>query len=512
MSENYLPRILLCGNVNSFRQAANMNFELVGQISFTGAAERGEFLIFPAGVDMSEYSTEDFRVFLNGEEISVDTLRKILDGTADYIVFDNDGEFIARYNELYALGFTERFITRDNFFRQARHNFYSYQNFLKLADFIRENKLSSLLDLDGFFAETDFFLFDEPLPIVDAVATNLDKSDLILENFYGRIYDTIADCKFKIYGAILIGERTPEDFVNVLIETNDLAENILTFARKNSALEKWLVSSENIFEKISVANAENGNWYLLTKRGLKDFCVYVVTHKNAELDNLPEGYKIIHAGHAQAKETFGYLGDDTGENISELNLYLNEVTALYWIWKNTSHKIIGLNHYRRFFTESKDVTFSVEKILSRTSAEKILQDHDIILARILLGRMNISCWQSSVSGGDLENFVEKIFRKHLGLKQPSYLDAFDKVSKSFTAFQYEIFITRRNIFNAYCEWLFSFLLDVTDEIFNKTNIKQITNPRKYRIISFFAERLMTVWLMKNRLRIKKLPVLFREDV
>ena len=182
------------------------------------------------------------------------------------------------------------------------------------------------------------------------------------------------------------------------------------------------------------------------------------------------------------------------------------------MWKNTSHEIIGLNHYRRFFTESDDVTFSVEKILSRTSAEKILQNHDIIVARTFLGRMNISCWQALVSGGDLEVFVEKIFRKHLRLRQPNYLDAFDRVSKAFTAFQYEIFITRRNIFNAYCEWLFSFLLDVTDEIFAKTNITQINNPRKYRIISFFAERLMTVWLMKNRLRIKKLPVMFRGDV
>ena len=465
MAENYVPRILLCGDVNSFCRAANMAFELVGQISFTGAAERGEFLIFPYGANMAEYSTEGFRIFLNGEEISVDALRNILDGTADYIVFDNDGDFIARYNELHALGFTERFITRDNLFRQARHNFYSYQNFLKLANFIRENKLSSVLDIDGFFAETDFFLFNEPLPKVDAVSTNFDKDDLILENFYNQIYDTLADCRFKIYGAILISERTPEDFVKVLIKTNDLAENILTFARKNSPLEKWLASCEKVFEKISVAPAENGSWYLLTKRMPKNFCVFVVTHKNVNLADLPESYKIIHAGHARAQETFGYLGDDTGEHISDLNLYLNEITALYWMWKNTSHEIIGLNHYRRFFTESDDVTFSVEKILSRTSAEKILQNHDIIVARTFLGRMNISCWQALVSGGDLEVFVEKIFRKHLRLRQPNYLDAFDRVSKAFTAFQYEIFITRRNIFNAYCEWLFSFLLDVTDEIF-----------------------------------------------
>ena len=126
--------------------------------------------------------------------------------------------------------------------------------------------------------------------------------------------------------------------------------------------------------------------------------------------------------------------------------------------------------------------------------------------------MPITCWHKLLSGGDLEQFASKIFRKHIALKQPDYLDSFDHMAEAFTGFQYEIFITRRNIFEAYCEWLFSFLLDVTEEIFARTNIRQIDNPRKYRIISFITERLLTVWLRKNRLRIKKLPVLFREGI
>ena len=126
--------------------------------------------------------------------------------------------------------------------------------------------------------------------------------------------------------------------------------------------------------------------------------------------------------------------------------------------------------------------------------------------------MSTSCWQKLYSGGDLEEFVARIFRKHIALKQPDYLDAFDRVADAYTAFQYEIFITRRNVFEAYCEWLFSFLLDVTAEVFDKTNIRQIDNPRRYRIISFITERLMTVWLWKNRLRIKRLPILFRKGI
>ncbi len=507
---SYVPRILLCGDVESFRSAADdMAFDIVGQISFTGSAERGENFVFSRHNFMDYYKPGEIKIFLNGTEISTDKLKEILNGTADYIVFDKDADFIGRRNDLHSLGLAERYITRKNLFRQARHNFYSCKNFELLPKIFRDNKISRLLDVDGLFYDTDFFMFPEKFPNVEGVIKNTEP---ILENFYGKIYSSLEDCRFRFYDAILIGEREPENFINVLLETNDLSEKIFTFARKNSALERFLTANGNIFEKISAFPALNGNWYLIQKRVQKDFCVYVVTHKDAKLDALPEGYKIIHAGHAQSKEKFGYLGDDTGENISLLNPYLNEITALYWFWKNTSHTMIGLNHYRRFFTEATDTSFAVDKILSREAAEKILCDYDIIVAENAVSNINVTCWQMLVSGDDLESFVENIFRKQIAIKQPDYLDAFERMSQSFTGFQYEMFITRQNIFNAYCEWLFSFLLDVMEEVFARTNIKQIDNSRKYRIVGMFSEWLMTIWLTKNHLRIKKMPVMFREGI
>lgn len=507
---NYVPRILLCGDVESFRNAAgDMAVDIVGQISFTGSAERGENFVFSRHHFMDYYKPGEIKIFLNGTEISADALRKILDGTADYIVLDRNEEFIGRRNDLHSLGLAERYITRDNLFRQARHNFYSTQNMELLAKILHGNEISNVLDVDGIFYETDYFLFPEKFPRVEGV---ISKPEPILENFYGKIYSSLADCRFKFYDAIFIGEREPDEFIDALITTEALTEKILTFARKSSALENFLTANENIFEKVSAFPALNGNWYLIQKRVAKDFCVYVVTHKDAKLDALPEGYRIIHAGHAQAKQEFGYLGDDTGDNISELNLYLNELTALYWIWKNTSHTVVGLCHYRRFFTEATDTSFAVEKILSREATEKILRDYDIIVAENAMSNINVTCWQMLVSGDDLESFVEKIFREHIALKQPDYLDAFNRMAQSFTGFPYEMFITRRNILNAYCGWLFSFLLDILEEVFARTNLKQVNNSRKYRIVGMFSEWLMTIWLSKNRLRIKKLPVIFREGI
>lgn len=115
-------------------------------------------------------------------------------------------------------------------------------------------------------------------------------------------------------------------------------------------------------------------------------------------------------------------------------------------------------------------------------------------------------------GSDLNKYIENVFRKYIALRQPDYSEAFDYVSSSYSEFMYEMFIARRHVFNAYCEWLFSFLLDVTEEVLATTDIAKSDEPYKYRSIGLISERLMSVWLMKNHLRIKSLPIMFRKNV
>ena len=49
----------------------------------------------------------------------------------------------------------------------------------------------------------------------------------------------------------------------------------------------------------------------------------------------------------------GVRYDNEGDNISWLNPYINEITAIYWLWKHLDTlgdpDYIGLHHYRRFF-------------------------------------------------------------------------------------------------------------------------------------------------------------------
>ena len=102
--------------------------------------------------------------------------------------------------------------------------------------------------------------------------------------------------------------------------------------------------------------------------------IFVITHKLFTPPADPM-YVPLQVGRAKNGDLgAGYLGDDTGDNISELNPQFVELTGMYWIWKNYNgpEDCIGINHYRRyFFGESDDFLTSAE-------IEEILKDINIL--------------------------------------------------------------------------------------------------------------------------------------
>lgn len=504
----YIPRIFLCGSMKKFLSATQGRaVEIVGRISFKGAAERGEF-IMPANAEFAnayKLKSGDFRIFLDGAEISFDNLRGLLDSAADYIVIADHDEYLFRFRELYALKLIDRVVTVPTLLNYAAGGFFSLNNAVQIFNLIHALKLPRTLDFDGFFAANDYHMFPDLNHKIAGVVATVEYP--ALENFYAQIYPSADACKLKHFDALLLtDERKPIEFINALIDADSLSENVLAFVRRGSALESWLATNENAFAEVKRCAAVNGNWVLLKKFVRADFAGYVVTHKDAKLDALPEGYRIIHAGHALAKENFGDIADDTGDNISTLNLYLNEITALYWIWKNTRHGMIAFVHYRRFFT------LDGKNILTGDDAKEILRDYDILVNECQFGYIPLRNWKIMISTRKLAEHVINTIRKYIALRQPDYLDAYDRVNNGFGTFCYEIFVARQKIFDAYCEWLFSFIIDATEEILATTDIASSDDPRTYRAVSFVAEHLLGVWIIKNRLKIKPLPIIFRKNV
>ena len=493
---SFIPRILLCGDEAEFLSKAGQRpFKIIGHVK------------------LSKTFTSDGKISFNDKPQAWNALAKFLhEGAVDYILFMDFQEYVAFRNYSLKQKFlSPKTVTINHFKTLPTDFFYDFSTEAKLLNYLQTLPVKTLLDADGYFARGNIFtkVFSSDLEIDCISAKPLPA---IMENIYSHVYKDFAEVGLKRYDAALLIERNPVDFISMFAFLENFTDTVITFSRTESELEKYIVDNLNNFGEVNGDAVGTCKWFFL-RRHLKpeNFGVYVVTHKPTPHDGkLPDGYRIIHAGRA-LKEDLGYLGDNTGDNISHLNLYINEITALYWMWKNTSHTVIGLAHYRRFFTEADDTTFAYDKILTEEAALKILERYDIIVSGIGYEMMTQHELVRNDCGEELTIFAEGIIKKHLLKAQPDYLESFEAVMRLVAIYKCNMFVTRRYIFDAYCKWLFSFFTDAAEEILRAAELDKFTDTRR-RIMGYFSERMMMIWLIKNRLRIKELNFMFVKDV
>ena len=179
--------------------------------------------------------------------------------------------------------------------------------------------------------------------------------------------------------------------------------------------------------------------------------IYIATHKKFNVPNEP-GYIPIQVG-TEGKTKLGYLVDNTGDNISVKNANYCELTGLYWIWKNTSDDYKGLVHYRRYFSNS----LKANEILKERYILRALKKFDVILPfRYTMDKSLIDDY-CEISGfkKDLESVREIILSKY-----PNYLNTYDNTMNNNKIYFYNMIIARKNVFDNYCEWLFSILFEL----------------------------------------------------
>ncbi len=228
----------------------------------------------------------------------------------------------------------------------------------------------------------------------------------------------------------------------------------------------------------------------------EQFSSYIVTHKNYMLKKVV-GYYPICVGEYSVK---GLLSDKDGDNISDLNCKINEMTAIYWVWKNRISKVVGFCHYRRYFYNNNVTCFENE--LKAETVMNILKEHDVIVHqrsfkedRTIIEELKMPLSKQAFDEG------YDIIIKYMKLYQPTYLDDLETVLKGNTLCYYNMFITTWDIFDEYCNWLFSFLIPAAEEF----DVDKYEGQDK-RTIGFFAERMLSVWLHHNPKKLKSLPV------
>ena len=215
--------------------------------------------------------------------------------------------------------------------------------------------------------------------------------------------------------------------------------------------------------------------------------IFVIAHKKIE-EKLNNVCIPIQVGY---NENLGYIRDNIGDNISEKNRNYCELTGMYWLWKNYKlPEYIGLCHYRRFFVYGK----FIKRKINEKQIKRYFEECDIVLPKKY--KLKKSMWNYYFENGegkekDLIN-TKKIIKE----KYPEYIETFEKIMKKKDGYYRNMFIMKKEDFKRYCEWLFDILFEL-EKITDLTDY----NVQEARIYGYISERLLNVWVEKNRLKI-----------
>lgn len=228
----------------------------------------------------------------------------------------------------------------------------------------------------------------------------------------------------------------------------------------------------------------------------KSIAIYVASHKKYEIPK-QENYIPIQVGAMLNEHRFGYQTDCEGDNISVKNPNYCELTALYWIWKNSKAENVGLVHYRRYFClNSKNVKASI------IPTSKFLQDLeqvDIILPSPFVWK-KYTCFEYYCREAGREKDLQLV-RKILMSDYKDYVQSFDEVMEGNGASYCNMFVCKKELLNQYCIWLFDVLEKVESQI-DMTGY----NSTEARVFGYLSELLLNVWCKKQKLMIKYYPI------
>lgn len=226
--------------------------------------------------------------------------------------------------------------------------------------------------------------------------------------------------------------------------------------------------------------------------------IYVITHKAINSD-YPINYQKMLVGAFNKKHGDNtYVYDDQGDNISWKNPNYCELTGLYSIWKNSQDDIVGLVHYRRFFTKNR-FSVSTKYFYDNKTIEKIFKCKDIIVGeRVYSNTQNIKCDYSTFHYAKDWDTLKEVIRKYY----PSYYSDFLMIEEQNWFYPYNMLIGQKQLVDDYCEWLFNILSLVETSVDLNDYSKQ-----QARIFGFMSERLLALWIIHNNINAFEAPVI-----
>jgi len=183
------------------------------------------------------------------------------------------------------------------------------------------------------------------------------------------------------------------------------------------------------------------------------------------------------------------LYDNVGENIAKKNKSFCELTALYWIWKNTDDEAVGFEHYRRFFCRENLFGY---RPLTKNEMCKILKTHDVLLPRMAKAKTNMYDYYAAEHYQSDMDICGEIIQE----LYPEYFSSYKRVLGQKYGSMANMFVMKKSLMDKYCEWIFSILFEAEKRIDYSDR-----DAYQQRVFGFLSERLFNVWVEHNNLKV-----------
>jgi glycosyltransferase involved in cell wall biosynthesis len=203
--------------------------------------------------------------------------------------------------------------------------------------------------------------------------------------------------------------------------------------------------------------------------------IAICYHKRAVLFE-SDSLKPMQLGKAIAKMDLGIRGDDTGDNISAKNAWYAELTAIYWLWKNSDADIKGVFHYRRLLDLNAQSKYADKEIyevpagdiktpsgflneldLSISSIFALLENNTVITRK----REDLHSWSMYSVGEFASKYVgEMYFDEAMNIIKrdyPEYYPSAKKLIAGSISWFSNISVMKKSDWDEYCSLLFDII-------------------------------------------------------
>lgn len=259
-----------------------------------------------------------------------------------------------------------------------------------------------------------------------------------------------------------------------------------------------------------------------------------VTHKPCKVFD-SDIILTVHAGRkiAEQKSKDGFLSasdmewminntisDATGDNISTLNRYYNEMTAIYWAWKNYeiigNPEAIGVMHYRRHFILDNKLKITGKYLndlgLTDNNLSSLVSQFDIIHPqfvntgkKIFIDRIgNEYC---TLGGNKIKEAIALTLDIIKEIHPSYYDDVYNVLHGNQTGSFCNMFIMKKELFFEYCEWIFPILFELDKRLGRDYEAGQ------ERCVGWTSEMLTSIFIyLKSLSHSHKEVFVFNQDV